>query len=477
LGNRSFQLLISGQFASTAGDYCYAVALPWYVLSLHGGSLTLGAVLACYGIPRVALIPVGGYLADKLGSRPVMLGADVIRGAFVALLAVLAGGHVTSWFALGAVAAVIGGGEGLFIPASFTIVPFLVDAGQLASANAFSMAALQAGSLLGPVLGGALVAGAGPVWAFAADALSFAVSGLTLVLLAPADHRHDAEPGAAGGPGAPADGPGVLGLLWNSRGLQVVLMILIVANLAWGGLSEVAWPSLAHARFGADGYGVMLACMAAGSVLGTLAGARCGELRRPIIFSAQVVLVEAAAMAAAPFLGGLAGLAVALAVEGAANGLSLVIFRTVVQNWTPRPLLGRMMSLLMLCALGSFPLSVAIGGVVVHRFGPVGFFPLAGGLVAVAMLAGLAQRQFRVFADPGDPVPGPRLPVPVREQAASSPGAPHRGGGLPASDPGLGAGALDAAEKLPHAGRTGAASAPGLAGGRGRRSDKPFGGS
>jgi MFS family permease len=403
--------MIAGQFASTVGDYCYAIGLPWYVLSLHGGTLTLGFILGCYGIPRIAFIPVGGYLVDKIGSRPVMLGADVTRCALVAVLAILAGGHVTSWLTLGVVASVIGGGEGLFIPGSYTIVPSLVDAESLASANAFSMAAIQAGSMLGPVLGGVLVAGEGPVWAFAADSLSFALSALTLVFIAHADSQQDVSPRATGGAVPPANGVGVLALLRNTRGLQVVLGVLIAANLATGGLSEVAMPSLAHARFGADGYGVLLACMAAGSVLGTLAGAHSGRLRHPIIFSAEVVLVEAAAMAAAPFLGGVPGMAIALGVEGAANGLSLVILRTVLQNWAPKQALGRVMSLMMLCAYGCFPLSVVVTGAFVHRLGPVSFFPLAGGLIALAMLAGLTQRQFRVFGDPsGSPTAKEGLP-------------------------------------------------------------------
>jgi hypothetical protein len=53
--------------------------------------------------------------------------------------------------------------------------------------------------------------------------------------------------------------------------------------------------------------------------------------------------------------------------------------------------------MLMLCAFGSFPLSVAVSGVLVRHLGPVPFFPLAGALVAVAMLFGLTQREFRTF--------------------------------------------------------------------------------
>jgi hypothetical protein len=68
LGVRSFRLLAGGQFTSTIGDYCYAVALPWLVLSNRGGAILLGTVLACYGVPPMVLIPViAGVLVRHIG--------------------------------------------------------------------------------------------------------------------------------------------------------------------------------------------------------------------------------------------------------------------------------------------------------------------------------------------------------------------------------------------------------------------------
>jgi len=180
----SFRLLTGGQFTSTIGDYCYAVALPWLVLSSHGGAILLGTVLACYGVPRMVLIPVGGVLADKVGPRTVMLIADAGRCVVVAAMAVLAARHTASLTALGPAAALIGAGEGLFIPASFSLMPSLLSEERLAAGNAISNAAVQAGSLLGPALGGALVATTrASTWAFVIDAASFAVSALTLALI------------------------------------------------------------------------------------------------------------------------------------------------------------------------------------------------------------------------------------------------------------------------------------------------------
>src|ERR1700723_1591833 len=111
----SFRLLACGQFTSTVGDYCYAVALPWLVLSTHGGTILLGTVLACYGVPRTGLIPLRGGLAGRIGPGTVMLLADGVRCALVAVLAVLAAGHIASLAALGPIAAFIGAGEGLYL--------------------------------------------------------------------------------------------------------------------------------------------------------------------------------------------------------------------------------------------------------------------------------------------------------------------------------------------------------------------------
>ena len=409
LAVRSFRLLAGGQFASTIGDYCYAVALPWLVLSAHGGVILLGTVLACYGVPRTVLIPVGGVLADKLGPRTLMLAADAMRCVVVAALAVLAARHVTSLAALGPIAVLIGAGEGLFIPASFAIMPSLLDGERLTAGNALSTAAVQAGSLLGPALGGALVAATrASTAAFAVDAASFGISALTLLLIPrrpAAGSVAAAATAAPAGTAAPAQSGGVLTLLRRSRTFQVIVVVVIAANLANGGMGEVALPALAHATYGAAGYGALLACLALGGIAGTLGATRAGGLRAPAMFASAVFLAESVFIALVPYLGGEPGAAAMLCLSGVCNGLGNVIFLTVLQKWVAPGQLGRVMGVLMLCAFGTFPLSVAVSGVLVRHLGPVPFFPVAGALVAVAILFGLTQREFRAFRARADAVP------------------------------------------------------------------------
>jgi MFS family permease len=424
LAVRDFRLFGLGQLGSTVGDYCYAVALPWLVLSAHGGTVLLGTVLACYGVPRTVLIPVGGILADRLSPRAVMLAADLVRCVLVAVLTVFAARSLVSVAFLGPVAALIGAGEGLFLPASAAIMPSLLPAEQLQAGNGLSAAMIQIGSLTGPVLGGILVTTAGPTPAFAVDAASFAVSAASLALMRgqrapeqadateqsapePATQADTAKPAAPAGAAAPAraDAPappageqvGIWRLVLGARVLQAILIISVLANFVIAGAFEVALPALAHDRFGAAGYGALIACLGLGALAGTLTAAKLTSLRRPAIGACAGFLIGGVAIAFVPFLGGLPGAAAAALVFGAAGFFGNVIVVTLLQQWAPPHLLGRVMSLIMLASIGAFPASVALSGVIVRHIGPAPFFPAAGGVLVLTVFLAATIREFRDF--------------------------------------------------------------------------------
>jgi hypothetical protein len=184
----------------------------------------------------------------------------------------------------------------------------------------------------------------------------------------------------------------------KSRAMQVILVTAIVMNMANGGMSEVALPALAHARWGAGAYGALLACMAAGAVIGTLAAARTGRLRAPGYIASLGFIIEGIAISLVPYLGGEAGAAIALLFIGACNGLGNVIFFTVAQRHIPPAILGRVMGVLMTCGTGSFPLSVLVTGILVRHLGTTPFFPIAGVILTVAVIGGNTNREFRDFA-------------------------------------------------------------------------------
>ena len=398
LRQRGFRLLTIGQVTSNVGDACYAVALPWYVLAAHGGVLLLGTVLAAYGVPRTALIAVGGYASDRWRPQTVMMATDAVRALALAALAVTAATGPARAVVLVPIAVVIGAGEGLFLPGSFSIIPSLLSGDDLQAGNALASSGTQLATLAGPAIGGALVILAGPSLAFGLDAVSFAVSAMTLAGL-----RGAAAADAAGRPAprnACADPRRRCGrLLRSERVLQIILLVNLAANFGLGGESEVALPALVHGPLhaGASGYGAVLAAFGGGALLGTIAAGQLGRLRRPAVVGSLAFLGEAACLAVTPYVGATVAVAAAMAGLGVLNGFGNVLTITAFQRWAPPSALGRLAGLLMLTSFGVFPISVALAAVVVRHWGPTPFFLLAAVTLAVAILAGLSQRAWRDF--------------------------------------------------------------------------------
>ncbi|PZT77413.1 MFS transporter [Streptomyces sp. AC1-42W] len=431
---RGFRLLLAGQLSSTVGDYCYAVALPWLILSGDGGPVLLGTVLACYGIPRVVTIPLGGVVADRIGGRRVMLMTDLVRAAAVGTLAVLASTGTPTLAQLAPIAVILGACSGMFIPASYTLLPALLRKEDLGRGNALSTMVNQVGGLLGPTAGGALVAAfdAGP--ALTVDAASFLVSALVLSRIRTgADAAADgAAPGGAALGEAPAPRTTFTELLRHGRLLHVVLVVALVCNLAFSGTIEVALPELAHQDMGVTGYGVLLTCLSLGGLAGSLVAARSRPVRSPAYLFAVLAVVMGIALSAVPYAGGLAGAAICVCVYALASGWQNIVVVTMLQVWAPPALIGRVMSLVMLAVMGTFPVSVAVAGFGVRHLGAAPFFPVAGGAIALTVVGALTQRVFRDHRADTEYTP-PDL-VPAGTPAGPAPGVPAARSARPRRD-------------------------------------------
>ncbi|HEY1388666.1 MAG TPA: MFS transporter [Ktedonobacterales bacterium] len=405
---RNFRLLIAGQMVSTIGDMFYAVALPWFVLSSGGTPRDLGIVLAAYGIPRAGFVLLGGALSDRLQPRRLMLLADIARALLVGGLAAIVLLDMHTLWILCAIAAPLGAFEGLFLPASMAILPSIMSDDDLQAGNAINMATVQISTLVGPSVGGIIVASVRSGIAFVIDAGTFVVSAIALAGMrgkrAPKDSTAVAEAALAEAPTdeaqeeSAADEPKTFwALLRQSRLLQTGLAVSIVANLAFGGLIEVALPDLAHGPLhaGATGFGLMLSTFGAGALTGTLIGATMGKLLRRGLIALLFGLVQGVLVAITPFTGGLTGAAITMAAWGLFNSMSNVLLVTLLQQKLPRSLMGRIMGAFGFANFGLYPISVAVGGVVVDRLGPEILFVITGALLFLAILYGLFQPELR----------------------------------------------------------------------------------
>jgi len=236
------------------------------------------------------------------------------------------------------------------------------------------------------------VASAGSAAAFYADSGTFAISVVTLALI---PRRHYLAQTTHAAPALARNG---LTLLRQERTFRFILLVILTANIAYFGTLEVALPAFSHARFGAAGYGTLIACLGVGSILGTLASARRGAARnRPAIVSCIAFLGGSLGLAVVPFLSGLPGSGAAIFVFGGAASFGNVIFITMLQKWAPPALLGRVMSMILFASAGCYPVSALIAGLLVHRIGATSFFLIAGTLIALPVTIAMTQRKFREF--------------------------------------------------------------------------------
>ncbi len=398
LRNRNFSLLFSGQLISNIGDAFYWVALPWFILSSGGGAQGLGFALTAYGVPRVVTILLGGALSDRLHPRRVMLLSDVARLLLTCILAaLLLQGHLALWL-LYTLLALLGGFAGLFTPAAWSITPHILTDDDLQAGNAIRTSSMQIATFIGSALAGIVVSRFHPGVALALDSLSFVVSALTLAFMHDTSsvsteqtiERENASP-------TTQTQATFWQLLRASRYLQILLVMVTFMNLGGGAAIEVALPVFTRnfLQAGAFGYGLIVATFSVGALFGALVAGMLGKIPHRGILFLIIFIIQACAMTLVPFLSSVLAASLAMLVAGLMNGSGNVTSTTVMQQSLPRHLMGRIMSALAFTNFGFYPLSVALGGILVAHYGPILVFLLNGALIAGPCIFGLCSSEFR----------------------------------------------------------------------------------
>src|SRR5688500_2188126 len=160
---RDFALLWTGLAVSFIGDGIYFIAIPWQTYDLSNSPSALSAVGVAWSLPQIVLLLASGVLSDRVDRRHMMIAGDLVRGVAVGAIGLLSiTGELTLAWLIGLVA-VFGMGQAIFGPAFHSIVPTIVPSDLLVQANSLGQFVRPfAWTLIGPVVGGVLVAGVGP---------------------------------------------------------------------------------------------------------------------------------------------------------------------------------------------------------------------------------------------------------------------------------------------------------------------------
>ena len=193
-GNRDFLLLWSGQTASVLGSRASALAFPLLVLELTHSPARAGLVGFVAGLPVLLCQLPAGALVDRWNRKTVMIGCDLGRLLVIASIPVVGLLFGISYGQLVITAFLHAALSMVFALAELAALPHVVDPATLPAAVAHNQARMQAATVAGPPLGGALF-GISRVLPFAVDAVSYLVSLVTLVFIRTPLHDPPQAPG------------------------------------------------------------------------------------------------------------------------------------------------------------------------------------------------------------------------------------------------------------------------------------------
>jgi Major Facilitator Superfamily len=397
LRERNFRRFYCGYVTSLLGSSMSGVALTFAVLGGGGNAADLGYVFAAGVVPQVAFMLGGGVVADRLGRRPVMLAADLLRFAVQATLAaaLLAGAPRIWQFVV--LNGLLGSGEAFFAPSLAALTPDIAPRGRLSDANALLELAQSAAQVTGPAAAGILVAITTPGVVIALDAASYGVSVIALGLL-----RLPARRAARSSPLRDlADG-------WSQFRSRTWLWVTTVQfalfNLVTWAPYLLLGPVLARDYLdGARAWGVIMAANAAGGILGgaLLIGRRP---RYPMVVAVIGTFGYQAPCVALALHGPAWVVAAGALAAGVGSAVSGTFWTTALQQQVPAQALARVtaLSLTGSYALGSA--GFAVIGPVAAAVGPgrvLGIAAAWGVLSPAVVLAVPAVRAIRQLPPSG----------------------------------------------------------------------------
>jgi len=165
------------------------VAVPYQLYALTGSPLQVGLLSICDAVPLLLFSAIGGTIADRLDRRKLVLRAEAGLMVVSALLAVNAFAPSPQVWPLYVLAAVATSLWAMGAPALRALMPGLVPPEQLAASQALQGIYSNTGAIVGPAVGGLMIAAAGVGTTYAIDAVTFVPSLVAALLIAPAPPR------------------------------------------------------------------------------------------------------------------------------------------------------------------------------------------------------------------------------------------------------------------------------------------------
>ncbi|MDI2126228.1 MFS transporter [Yinghuangia seranimata] len=391
--------------ASIIGDQIWFLALSWSAVE-QAGAAAAGVVVTLGTLPRAALMLPGGAIADRFGARRIVIGSDLVRCVTMAVAAALLVFASPGIGLLAAVALLFGAVDALFMPAVGALPATLTTRDQFARVQGLRSLVTRIASIASAPAGGIALAQGGAGTALTVSAVLFGGSLVLLWRLRPVATEPVATSDAAPEPGdergedstagepheaAGTEGHGIragLRYVWSVPVLKCLVLIGLISELGFSAPMNLGLALLSQDRgWGPGGLGLLLGAWGVGAVATGLVLSVRGHVPhagRVLIACFAVGGVGTAVMGYAP------NLAVAVAgsvVLGLASGFVGTVAGALLQTTAETRMLGRVVALQMLCAVGVIPMSYPLAGLLAGAAGPAAVFGVGAVLGLVAAVA------------------------------------------------------------------------------------------
>ena len=402
LKHHRYFFLWAGLLISIAGSQMQISALFWHIRTLTGtpNPLALGGIGLARILPIIVFSLVSGPVADAFNRRQILFITQSLLALIALALAILTfTGRIALWhiYALTALQAAT---VAFDLPARQAMVPNLVPAKDLPNAFSMQSIASNTGSVVGPMLGGVVIATLGQGYTYLFNAISFLAVIIALILIGPVTQ----ETSKSAGVNFSAMKDGFQFIFSRPIILSTMLLDFVATFFA---SANTMMPIVARdiLKVGEVGYGILSSAQSIGSVLAALVISQMSFLRRqgPVFLWAVVVFGAATVVFGVSHAFLLAFLA--LILMGAADAVSTIIRNTIRQLQTPDPMRGRMTSVNQIFFQGGPQLGEVEAGVVAQLFG-VPFAIVSGGIGCIVgmILIVLKWPQLRTY-DGDEPTP------------------------------------------------------------------------
>ncbi|TMD83674.1 MAG: MFS transporter, partial [Chloroflexi bacterium] len=370
---------------SAAGTQMQVVAVAWQVFLLTHSAIALGLIGLVQAIPRLIFSLAGGVFADVFDRRKLLLIIEITLAATSAALALCTIFNVINMFIIYSVVLVAASVSAFEFPTRQAVIPTLVPREQMPDAMSLSMVMMQLTFVIGPTLGGFIIAWLGVANTYWIDVISyFVVIASLLLMVIP---RVPVEKRAQAGVGALVDGMRFL------RAHPIILAVLSLDFFAtFFGSPRALLPVYASdiLHIGPQGLGLLLAATSIGAVALTPFTGRISRISRQGLGVVLAIICWGICIIAFGFSPGPLWLSVLfLAGSGAADMVSMILRGLVIQLTTPDEFRGRISAVNAMFVIGGPMLGQFESGVVAGVVSPQ-FSVVSGGVACILATVAIA---------------------------------------------------------------------------------------